>query len=247
MPNFAQNTFMFITLLSNFVPLSLYIAMEVVTVMMILYIGWDLRMYHAESDTPAAARSTIVTDLGLVEYIFSDKTGTLTCNIMEFKRCSVDGHAFGRPIAKAAPQQPAADPQGKDEEDDAFSDCVHPLRNLLAGSAPALGLSKIDEETEEEIDESPLVELERTADKLSFNAEMFLRVMSICHTVVVEKEPNAKNTDGAPEGYVYQAESPDEGALVSAASREYGFQVLGRNSSGVQLSCSCPSLLGVAS
>jgi magnesium-transporting ATPase (P-type) len=72
-PNYLQSVFMFVTMLSNFVPLSLYVSVEIVTLMMMFYIGWDLHMYHKDSDTPATARSTIVTDLGLVEYIFSDK------------------------------------------------------------------------------------------------------------------------------------------------------------------------------
>merc|ERR1719444_227633 len=101
--------------------------------------------------------------------------------------------------------------------------------------------------------------------KLTFNAEMFLRVLCICHTVVVEADydtadikqdvpPEAKTTntstatsrkrldtadafdpdltgvDGAPYGFAYQAESPDEGALVTGASTIFGFQLVGRSS-----------------
>lgn len=262
-PNYIQNIFMFVTMLSNFVPLSLYVTVEMVTIMMMLYIGWDLNMYHAETDTPASARSTIVTDLGLVEYIFSDKTGTLTCNVMEFKRCSVDGNIFGMPVSKAAPQP-------KVDEDEAIEDVefetARPLKRLLAAGSSVAS-------TEDQF----------LSEKLTFNAEMFLRVMSICHTVVVEKDhapevnqstdalngiqktesnvsalslltPMKRNKakgkrrkkqkkDGSPDGFVYQAESPDEGALVAAASNEFGFQLLGRDSSGVHILSSCPSLL----
>lgn len=200
---------------------------------------------------------------------------------MEFKRCSIDGHIFGLPIAKAAPTQDL------DRNDSVLSDTVHPLKNLLAGSEHTTG-SKTENNTESK-EENGLKEM---GNKLTFNAEMFLRVMSICHTVVVEKDqkvpeitegdkksttkksnffrskksssaestvtngatssngeskPKVKKKDGAPEGSNYQAESPDEGALVSAASNEYGFQLIGRDSTGVQISCPCPSLLEDAS
>ena len=269
--NWFQYTFTFVTMLSNFVPLSLYVSVEMITVMMMIYISWDKHMYHEDTDTPASARSTIVTDLGLVEYIFSDKTGTLTCNVMEFKRCSVDGHVFGLPIAKSKPQVP--DEGTDDATRQQLADSVHPLQNLLSGSASAATLPTVTEA--DEGDEESQDGIDAFTGKLSFNAEMFLRVMSICHTVVVEKEhvgsadkdedddssvtSNTSNSskkrqsktatrrkkkkDGAPQGYAYQAESPDEGALVAAASNEYGFQLMGRTSAGVELSCRCPSLL----
>ena len=57
----------------------------------------DSDMYDPISDTPAKVRtSKLSQEIGNVEYVFSDKTGTLTENVMTFKRCSVGGKIYGR-------------------------------------------------------------------------------------------------------------------------------------------------------
>ena len=55
----------------------------------------DLGMYWAPTDTPMSARTTNLNeDLGQVQYVFSDKTGTLTQNVMEFKKCVIGGTVY---------------------------------------------------------------------------------------------------------------------------------------------------------
>lgn len=53
-------------------------------------------MYSKERDRPARVSSASLNEeLGQVKYIFSDKTGTLTRNIMEFKLCYIGHELYG--------------------------------------------------------------------------------------------------------------------------------------------------------
>jgi phospholipid-translocating ATPase len=53
-------------------------------------------MYYDKADIPARARTTTLNEeLGQIEYIFSDKTGTLTQNIMTFNKCCINGKLYG--------------------------------------------------------------------------------------------------------------------------------------------------------
>ncbi|XP_077866703.1 phospholipid-transporting ATPase ID-like, partial [Saccoglossus kowalevskii] len=75
----ALNFLSYIIVLNTLVPISLYVTVEMIRLSQSLWINWDKSMYDQQKDTPAKARTTTLNEeLGQIEYIFSDKTGTLT-------------------------------------------------------------------------------------------------------------------------------------------------------------------------
>ncbi|KAL4690916.1 hypothetical protein H8959_013877, partial [Pygathrix nigripes] len=154
----------------------------------------DTDMYYIGNDTPAMARtSNLNEELGQVKYLFSDKTGTLTCNIMNFKKCSIawsnlwfcDHSVF--PFFGSHFPELAREPSSDD-----FCRMPPPCSDSCDFDDPRL-LKNIE-------DRHP------TAPCI----QEFLTLLAVCHTVVPEK-------DG--DNIIYQASSPDEAALVKGAKK----------------------------
>jgi phospholipid-translocating ATPase len=94
--DFIIKVLTFLVAYSHLIPISLYVALEFVKIIQTLFINKDDYMYDSNTNKFANARtSELIEELGQVEFIFSDKTGTLTKNEMEFKKCSINNKIYG--------------------------------------------------------------------------------------------------------------------------------------------------------
>ncbi|KAF9436520.1 hypothetical protein BGZ76_003704 [Entomortierella beljakovae] len=108
----ASVLFGYIVLFNTMIPISLYVTMELVKLLQAYFIHHDMEMYDPVSDTPAEARTTVINEeLGQVSYLFSDKTGTLTENIMVFRKFCVAGHSFNHDLDPESVKATAIDNQ----------------------------------------------------------------------------------------------------------------------------------------
>ncbi|XP_031404839.1 putative phospholipid-transporting ATPase 9 isoform X2 [Punica granatum] len=201
-----------VMLYSYFIPISLYVSIEIVKVLQSVFINQDQDMYHEETDQPARARtSNLNEELGQVDTILSDKTGTLTCNSMEFIKFSVAGISYGRGVTEVERAMarrkgsPLEEEQGGEAED-------------LEEKSSIKGYNFRDERvTDGNWVNEPRPDL----------IQKFLRLLAICHTALPEIDEETGRVS-------YEAESPDEAAFVIAA-RELGFEFFERTQTSISL------------
>ncbi|GLU20283.1 hypothetical protein SLE2022_364910 [Rubroshorea leprosula] len=203
-------------LYSYLIPISLYVSIEIVKVLQSVFINQDVQMYYEEADKPAHARtSNLNEELGEVDTILSDKTGTLTCNSMEFIKCSIAGISYGHGVTE-----------------------VEKALATRKGSSLSQEVTEIEGHLEEAKEEKPSVKGFNFVDERIMNGswinephadviQNFLRLLAICHTAIPEIDEETGRTS-------YEAESPDEAAFVIAA-RELGFEFYERTQKSISL------------
>lgn len=210
------------------IPISLYVSIEFVKFLQAIFIDQDIHMYDEESGTPAQARtSNLNEELGQVDTILSDKTGTLTCNQMDFLKCSIAGVAYGTrssEVELAAAKQMAKDLEEQDAEmsDSTFRRSEIELETVIT--------------SRDERDYKPMIKGFSLEDDRLLGGHwlkepnmqtmlLFFRILAVCHTAI----PELNEETGT---YTYEAESPDEAAFLAAA-REFGFEFVKRTQSTV--------------
>ncbi|CUG00064.1 phospholipid-transporting ATPase 1c, putative [Bodo saltans] len=204
----------FLILFNNLIPISLYVTMEMVKVIQTLFINNDLGMYHEETDTAAkCSTSSLNEELGQIEYVFSDKTGTLTQNVMEFLKftCARYDPQLKRDVAVSYGTgtteigRAAAARSGRplvDDRPDWWYQTKHPFQFY-----------------DSRINGGQWGRQDNRAQ-----LEFFFCFLAVCHAVVPERK---KHPITGIEEVIYSGASPDESSLVKAA-RNIGVEFVSR-------------------
>ena len=87
--------FTYFLLLNTLIPISLIVSTEIIKVIQGIFIGWDILLYSKVRHCFCSVKSiSIIEELGNINIIFSDKTGTLTKNQLQFKYCIIDNKYY---------------------------------------------------------------------------------------------------------------------------------------------------------
>lgn len=234
----------FVIVFNTLIPLSLYVSLEIVKLGQLMLLR-DIDMYDLNTNTPMVANTTtILEDLGQVSYVFSDKTGTLTENMMRFRKLSVAGTAWLHDMdirrehdkrGRQGGQMSGFDvgnSNGKGKGKQAVRASTSSTRTSTT-SVPRRSNSIWTSTAESDhgqpqLRTDDLLEYIRQRPNTPFSTKFrqLILCIALCHTCLPEKK-----ADGSVE---FQAASPDELALVEAA-QDLGVLLVDRTAQSIKL------------
>ena len=207
------NFFTYLLLLNTLIPISLIITLEVVKLIQGLFMKSDYYSYSKIRKKWLTPNSVSLNEeCGLVDYIFSDKTGTLTSNKMEFKYCVIGDMCY---------QYMRGNPEENSEKEISFrkEENITPFKNYqmyrsIYDSNNDNGKTKKFEKKNYQnfIVKSDDNTISLSLEKTDIIMEHFWTALSLCHTCAVEI-----NDKGIEE---YICVSPDSIELVKAAKNQ---------------------------
>jgi magnesium-transporting ATPase (P-type) len=186
-----------------------------------MFMNWDLKMYDPISDTPAHVRTmNLNEELGQISHVFSDKTGTLTENVMVFRKCCIAGTAYGRgttEISEAALRVAGRAPSAEDEEaKQKGEECSAPHVNFYDPQLFA-DLRSSSSSSSSSSNSSG------GSSGASSKAELcrdFFRCLALCHTVIPERVgPGGKRRGSALSASGRASVTDDDAATATAAAQ----------------------------
>jgi phospholipid-transporting ATPase len=169
---FVESLLMFFSyflIYNTLLPISLMVTIDIAKLCQTYFIGEDFEMYNKEKDKGCKVMSkSINEELGQIEYVFTDKTGTLTCNVMVLKYLVIGEQQYSGTLTRKT------DVNSRFAREGDFY--AQPLYDLITGRLP-----------DTPIPNGPTVMGTRITSQAKLVDE-FMMLLSTCHDCVVHMQ-----------------------------------------------------------
>lgn len=188
----------FVIMLQVIIPMSLYVTIEMTKLLQIYLIHQDLKMYDESCDRRVECRAlNIPEELGQIQYVFCDKTGTLTENNMIFKRCTIGGQDFSHNTVSSTTIKASLASLNLQQ-----SRAIIPVNPTLAERLSSMDIQVM-------IDSNKELKIHQNHGQIT---QDFFLLLAVCNTVIVAKHPHKDVMNAS--GLVINQSIADQSSMV---------------------------------